>query len=226
MIVIVLYKDMLKKLDDKLNSLLNSSPKEDTTKNDDGSRQTMRSLSQVENKNMGDTSSSNDVTEIQFNSLNDPPRPTSVFDDGYCIYQTPSPSKINDFAPNSRTSSVMDQDGCNSPSRNQYPYPFGYLPVLVPGIVHYSPCWLSSWGGWIASWISWISPRIWPLFLWIWSSSHLQLHDTVTNSVVDIFLLASTHTHPITHPPASPISVFCLLFACGCVFFHVPVFKD
>ena len=163
MIVIVLYKDMLKKLDDKLNGLLNSSPKEDTTKGDDGSRQTMRSLSRVENENMGDTSSSNDVTEIQFNSLNDPPRPTSVFDDGYCIHQTPTPSKINDFAPNSRTSSVMDQAGCNSPSGNQYPYPFGYLPVLVAGIVHYSPYWLSSWGGWIASWISWISS-------WMWSS--------------------------------------------------------
>ena len=153
MTMIVLYKDMLKKIDAKLNSLLNSSLKEDNTKSID-SRQTMHSPSRVENENMGDTGSSNDVTEIHFNSLNDPP-PTPIFDDGHCIYQTPTPiSRINNFTP-------------NSPSGNQYPYPFGYLPVLVPGIVHYSPCWLPSWGGWIASWISWMSPPtwIWPSFV-------------------------------------------------------------
>ena len=147
MIVIVFYKDMLKKLDAKLNSLLNSSPKEDNTKSIDS---TMHSPSRVENENMSDTGS---FTEIHFNSLNDPP-PTPVFDDGYCIYQTPTPRRINNFTP-------------NSPSGNQNPYPFGYLPVLVPGIVHYSPCWLPSWGGWIASWFSWMSPPtwMWPSFL-------------------------------------------------------------
>ena len=128
---------------------------------------TIVSPSQVEI--MGDTtSSSNDVTEIQFNSLNNPPQPnTSVFDDGYCIYQTPTPSN---FTPNSRTSSfsaiAQDASGGNLPSGNQYP--FGYMPVLVPGTVNYFPCWLPSWGGWIASWISWLSPPWicqWPSFL-------------------------------------------------------------
>ena len=142
---------MFRKIDVNLNSLLNFSPKEDNTKSIDSSRQTMHSPSRVENENLG--------AEIHFNSLNDPP-PTPVFDDGYCIYQTPTS--------NSKTSSAMDQDGCKLSSGNQYPYPFGYSPVLVPGTVHYSPCWLpSSWGGWIASWISWISPPtwIWPSFV-------------------------------------------------------------
>ena len=159
MIVIVLYKDMFRKIDAKLNTLLNSSAKEENTKSIDSSRQTIHSPSRVENENMDDTGSSNHVTEIHFNSLNDPPS-TPVFDDGYCIYQTPTPSGINDFTPNSRTSSAMDQDGCNLSSGNQYP-------ILVPGTVHYSPCWLPSFGGWIASWISWIFPPtwIWPSFV-------------------------------------------------------------
>ena len=192
MIVIVLYKDGFN------HNLFNFPTKENNTKSIDSGRQTMHSPSRVENENIGDTTSSNYATEIHFNSLNDPP-PTPVFDDGYCIYQTPTPSRINDFTPNSRTSSAIDQEGCNLSSGNQYPYPFGYLPVLVPGIVHYSPCWLPSWCGWIASWISWISPPtwIWPSFVWIWSSlaSHSWLHDTVTNSVVDIFS-AGEHIYP------------------------------
>ena len=132
----------------------------------DDSDPTVQSPSQVES--MGYTSSSNDVTEIRFNSLNDPPQPdTSVFDDGYCIYQTPTPSN---FTPNSRTFPTIAEDGRNLPSGNQYPYPFGYtgMPVLVPGTVNYLPCWLPSWGGWIASWISWLSPPWicqWPSFL-------------------------------------------------------------
>jgi hypothetical protein len=144
-------------------------PKEDNSKpeSDHDSRQT--TPSPVENENMGDTSSSNHINEIHFNSLNDPPQPTSVFDNGFCIYQTPTPSRIYyDFTPNSGTFSAMAQDasGRNSPSGNQHPYPFGFVPVLVPGVVHYFPYWLPSWGGWIASWISWISPPwIWPSFL-------------------------------------------------------------
>ena len=165
MILIVLSKDRFKNLETVVNKLLISSPKEDNTKSDDSNRQTMHSPLRVENENMGDTGSSNyvNVTEIQFDSLNDPPQHKSVFDDGYCIYQTPTPSRINDFTPNSRTFSAMTQDDCNLPSGNQHPYPFGYL---VPGIIHYSPCWFPSWGGWIASWISWVSPLwIWPSFL-------------------------------------------------------------
>ena len=224
MIMIVLYKDMLKKLEAKLNSLLNSSSKEDNTKSINSSRQTMHSPSRVENENMGDTGLSNDVTEIHFNSLNDPP-PTPVFDDGHCIYQTPTPSKINNFTP-------------NSPPGNQHPYPFGYLPVLVPGIVHYSPCWLPSWGGWIASWISWISPPtwIWPSFVWMWSPSHSWLHDKVTNSVVDIFF-AGEHIYPqlqLQHS-VSRLIIFqvwkmtksCIMYVpshilCECFFFFLP----
>ena len=64
--------------------------------------------------------------ETHSDSLNDPPQPTSVFDDGYCIYQTPTPSRINDFTPNSRTFPAMALDGHNLPSGNQHPYPFGY----------------------------------------------------------------------------------------------------
>ena len=120
---------------------------------DDSGRKTMHSPSRVDNENMGDTvdKSFNFIQEIQFNSLNDPPQPTSVFDDGYCIHETTTPSRINDFTPNSRTFSAMAQDGHNLPSGNQHPYPFGYMPVLVPGIVHYFPCWLPSRGGWIAA---------------------------------------------------------------------------
>ena len=165
MILIVLYKDMIKKLDDKLSNLFNISPKEGYRKSDDSSRQTMHSFSQVENENMGDTSAHIYDTETHSNSLNDPPQPTSVFDDGYCIYQTPTPSRIKDFTPNSRTFSTMAQDGRNLPSGDQHSYPlipFGYW---VPGIVHYLPCWLPSWGGWISSWISWISPPA-----WMWAS--------------------------------------------------------
>ena len=164
MIVIVLYKDMIEKLDTKLNDLLYYPLKEYIRKSDDSSRQTVHSSSRVENENMGDTSAHVYGIETHFNSLNDPPQPTSVFDDGYCIYQTPTPSRINDFTPNSGTFSAMAQDGRNLPSGNQHPYPFGYW---VPGIVHYLPCWLPSWGGWIASWTSWISPPawIWPSFL-------------------------------------------------------------
>ena len=194
MIVIVLYKDRLEKLETVFNNLFIFSPKENNTnlKSDDDSsnlKQTMpHSPLQLENENiLGETSSSDHVTEIQFNSLNDPPQPTSIFDDGYCIYQTPNtPSRINDFTLNSGTFSAMAQDGRNLPSGNQHPYPFGYLPVLVPGIVRYSPCWLPSWGGWIASWISWISPDsppwTWPSFLWTWSSSHSRLHDKILDS--------------------------------------------
>ena len=195
MIVIVLYKDRLEKLETVFNNLFIFSPKENNTnlKSDDDSsnlKQTMpHSPSQLENENilLGETSSSDHVTEIQFNSLNDPPQPTSIFDDGYCIYQTPNtPSRINDFTLNSGTFSAMAQDGRNLPSGNQHPYPFGYLPVLVPGIVRYSPCWLPSWGGWIASWVSWISPDsppwTWPSFLWTWSSSHSRLHDKILDS--------------------------------------------
>lgn len=147
-------------------SSFNKSPKEleDNTKSDDSSGRTVDSPSQMEN--MGDTSSSNHLTEIQFNSLNDPPQSTSVFDDGYCIYQTPIPSN---FTPNSRTFSAMAQDGRNLPSENQYPHPFSYKPVLVPGtIINYFPCWLPSWGGWVASWVSWLSLGWicqWPSFL-------------------------------------------------------------
>ena len=111
---------------------MNSKKKlEDNTKSDDNSGQILHSPSQLEVENTGDTS-----TEIKFNSLNDPPQPkSSVFDDGYCIYQTPTP--------NSRTfSAAIAQDGRNLPSRNQHPYPFGYVPVLVPGIVNYIPCWI------------------------------------------------------------------------------------
>lgn len=154
----------------KIAAMLTPGPKEDNTKSDDrdssASGQTVHSPSRVEN--MGDTSSSNHVTEIQFNSLNDPPQPTSesVFDDGYCIYQTPTtPNRINDFTANSRTFSATStaQGGRNLPSGNQHPYPFGYM---VPGVVGYFPCWLPSWGGWIASWISWFSPPwIWPSYL-------------------------------------------------------------
>ena len=171
MIVIVLSKDKFKNLETKVNKLLISSPKEDNMKSDDSNRQTMHSPSRMKNESMGDTSSFNHVTEIRFDSLNDPPQHTSVFDDGYCIYQTPSQNRTNDFTPISRTFSSMAQDGPTS--GNQHPYPFGYSPVIVPGIVHYFPCWLPSWGGWIASWISWISPPwICPSFLWTWSSSH------------------------------------------------------
>ena len=162
MIVIVLYKDMIKKLDAKLSNLFNISPKEGYRMSDDSSGQTMHSSSRVENKNMGDTSAHIHDTEIPLNSLNDPPQPTSVFDDGYCIYQTPTPSRINDFTPNSRTFSAVDRDGRSLSSGNQHPYPFGYW---VPGIVHYLPCWLRSWCGWISSWTSWISPPA-----WIWAS--------------------------------------------------------
>jgi hypothetical protein len=173
MIVIVLYKDGFKNLETKLSNLFMSSPKEDNTKSDDSSRRTMHSPSRVENENiMGDTSSSNHATEIRYNYPNDPqaPQSTSVFEDGYCIYQTPIPSRTNDFTSDSRTSSSRGQDGRNLPSGNQHHpyYPFGYMPVWVPGIVQYSPCWLPSWGGWIASWISWISPPYicqWPSFL-------------------------------------------------------------
>ena len=176
MIVIVLYKDMFNKLDAKLNRLLYSSRKKGKTfmilpywKNiySDLTQLPIQAKTLLEDEIMSDTSSFNDVIETHFNSLNDPP-PTPVFDDGYCIYQTPTlPSRINDFTPNSRTSSVMDQNGYNFSSGNQHSDPFGYLPVLVPGIVHYSPCWLPSWGGWIASWISWMSPPtwIWPSFV-------------------------------------------------------------
>ena len=163
MIVIVLYKDKFKNIETVVNHFLVSSQKEDNTKGDDGG-ETMHS--RVENENMGDTSSSNYVTEIQFNSLNDPLQPTSVFDDGYCIYQTPtpSPSRTNDFTPDSRTFSAMARYGRHLPSRNQHPYLFGYMPVS--GIAHYFPCWLPSCVGWIACWISWISPSwIWPSFL-------------------------------------------------------------
>jgi len=128
----------LKTLQDKVQKLETiSSPKEDS------SRQTMHSPSRVES----DTSSSNHshgITEIHFNSLNDPPQTTSVFDDGYCIYdsETFTPSMIND----SRTFSAMAQDDRNLPSGNQHSYPFVYMPFLVPGIVHYLPYWLPSWG--------------------------------------------------------------------------------
>jgi len=104
---------------------------------------------------------------------NKTPHPTSEeginFDDDYYIYQTPTP--INDFAPYSMnsdpSSSSMTQDGHISPTENQQPYPFGYMPVLIPGIVHYLPCWLPLWGGWIASWTTWVSPPswVWPSFL-------------------------------------------------------------
>jgi hypothetical protein len=162
MIVIVLYKDMIKKLDAKLSNLFNISPKEGYRMSDDSSRQTLHSSSRVENENMGHTSAHVYDIETHFNSLNDPPQPTSVFDDGYCIYQTPTPSRINDFTPNSRTFSAVDRDGRSLSSGNQHPYPFGYW---VPGIVHYLPCWLPSWCGWISSWTSWISPPA-----WIWAS--------------------------------------------------------
>ena len=154
---------MFKKLDAKLNNLLNF-PLEEYNRKSDDSRQTMHSSSRVENENMGDTSAHVYGIETHFNSLNDPPQPTSVFDDGYCIYQTPTPARINSFTPSSRTFSAMAQDGWNLSSGNQHPYTFGYW---VPGIVHYLPCWLPSWGGWIASWTSWISPPawIWPSFV-------------------------------------------------------------
>ena len=156
--------DRIGKLEASVEAMSNndfiSSPKEDNVKSDDGSGQTVHSPSRVEN--MGNTTSSNDVAEFHFNSLNDPPQPTSEFDDGYCIYQTPTPSRINDFA---GKFSAMARDGPNSPSGNQHPY--GYMPVLVPGTVSYVPCWLPSWGGCIASWISWLSPPtwIWPSFV-------------------------------------------------------------
>ena len=126
MIVIVLYKDMFKKIDAKLNNLLNFSPKEDNRKSNDSSRQTMHSSSRVENENMAYTNAHVYDIETHSDSLNDPPQPTSVFDDGYCIYQTPTPSRINDFTPNSRTFPAMALDGHNLPSGNQHPYPFGY----------------------------------------------------------------------------------------------------
>jgi hypothetical protein len=149
---------------------------EDNMKSDDISGQAVHSSSRMENKGnmivhspsqgekMGDTISSNHVTEIQFNPLKDPPQPTSVFDDGYCIYQTPTPSN---FTPNSKPFSAtgISQDSRNLLSEN--PYPFAYL-VLVPGIVNYFPCWFPSWSGWIASWIGWLSPPWicqWPSFL-------------------------------------------------------------
>ena len=137
MIVILLYKDRFKNLETVVYNLLNSSPKEDNTvtKSDDSSRQTMHSPSRVENENMGDTSSSNHFAEIQSNSLKNPPHPTSIFDDGYCIYQSPTPSRINEFTPKSRIFSAMAQDGRNLPSRNQHPYRFCYLPVLFLGIL-------------------------------------------------------------------------------------------
>ena len=141
MIVIVLSKDRVKNLETKVNKLLISSPKEDITKSDDSNRQTMHSPLQKKNESMGDTSSSSHVTEIQFNSLNDPPQSTSVFDDGYCIYQTPSPSRTNDSTPNSRNFSAMAQNGRSLPLGNQLPYPFGYSPIMVPGIAHFFPCW-------------------------------------------------------------------------------------
>ena len=155
--------DRIGKLEASVEAMSNiSSPKEDNTKSDDGSGQTVHSPSRVEN--MGNMTSSDHFAEFHFNSLNDPPQPTSVSDDGYCIYQTPTPNRIYDFTGNF---SAMAQDGRNSPSGNQHPYPYGYMPVLAPGIVSYIPCWLPSWGGWIASWISWLSPPtwIWPSFV-------------------------------------------------------------
>ena len=159
----MLSKDRLKNLETILNKSFISFPKEDNTKSDDSTRQAMHSPSRMENESMGDTSSINHVTEIQFD---DPPQPTSAFYDEYHFYQTPAPSRTNVFTPNSWTFWDMDQDGPNSPSGNQLPYPFSHLPVLVPGIVHYFPSWFPSWGGRIASWISWISPPwMWPSFI-------------------------------------------------------------
>ena len=95
------------------------------------------------------------IDEIHFNSLNDPPPSASELEDDYCIYQTPTPTptRNNDFA--------------HSSSETQQPYPFGCAPVLVPGILHYVPCWFPSLGGWIASWTTWMSPPswVWPSFL-------------------------------------------------------------
>lgn len=65
----------------------------------------------------------------------------------------------------------MSQHAHISHTENQQSYPFGYIPVLFPGIVYYLPCWLPSWSGWIASWTAWVSPPwVWPPFLWIFCS--------------------------------------------------------
>lgn len=118
----------VRKLAAMLNNRFISSPKEDNnTKSDYSNEQTVRSPSRV--KNMSDRSSSNHATEFQFNSLNVPPQSTSsVFDDGYCIYQTPTPSRINDFT----SFSVMAQDGRNLLSRNQTPISFRLHASLGP----------------------------------------------------------------------------------------------
>ena len=159
----MLSKDRLKNLETILNKSFISFPKEDNAKSDDSTRQAMHSPSQVENEDMGDTSLINHVTEILFDY---PQQLISEFFDEYHFYQTLTPSRTNDFTPNSWTYWDMDQDGPNSPSGNQLPYPFSHLSVLVPGVVHYFPSWLPSWGGRIASWISWISPPSkWPSFI-------------------------------------------------------------
>lgn len=101
--------------------------------------------------------------QLHFNSLNDPPPPTSLLDEIYLIYQT-AHTPVTDSSQSFTHSYSFPPPTQSQNSQQLYLYT---MPNLPPQTMHYAPYWLPSWYRWFASWtIPWIPPHswAWPIF--------------------------------------------------------------